>query len=805
MTHEKPELAQSAGEHQESQGVTVDQDFKDLLEASSLGTSAARQIRSMTPAEAVEEVRLRIKRNQSRPAKVEVVTSSRGDDGSLSGTAVSAGTVDITTSLRPLLANCTADDLQPQGEISFLPWTYEKTDWPAFYKSCISIFHDSLGTSGVRHVLLSQESSGRRWDEGGPAQSMRADAGVSPETSSDPGAAADQEVSHVPGLISWRKPGSSPVASVREIAYPAGAPGRLSAELIAGSELTRDFVTTALTRMLEEQIDACLNTSRMIFFYAPGGQGKPSPIAVLLRDPQPRWPSGVPAQACDAVGRPRPMGYRAAPIAFPAWIFEDLPTQDEAWDHTEASQHPPLRFSSRDGLLRRRGVLTWFPGETALGLRADPVMDTITHECFGASPPRDTCFAEYVACSRQPAMVASTQRPDARPDVQPLWDDGRWFRFLLAELEQLGLEGLSLNLRPRVGVAWLNSPWRGWRAPALSRQPGAPCWLDPQSHSPADEPGAPPVIRWSAHAGNDPMGSRTGASALESGQQRLHPVYGYMTRSRVGYSPHSRWLRSGIAVPEKETCVAAFRPVVVVPEPGDAMTGLGEAPPRDVRAEEPHVVILKGGTDCKAGVPVPGNNRGVLKEATETTVRSGRAGNRRLFPLLRPAAVAAMVAAPAIAAAAMTVAVIGFHDPRSAVRIQPRPESTTSAISSLHIRRVTSAVLLFRFKSAVLPPDASSVLRHLAEQALSYHLRVSVTGYAPPNRGTSEYRYTLLERRAAAVRDRLIILGVPARKITAVGRGAESQSMESCEAQGHRHPDESGCELLRRVDVVLVP
>jgi outer membrane protein OmpA-like peptidoglycan-associated protein len=101
--------------------------------------------------------------------------------------------------------------------------------------------------------------------------------------------------------------------------------------------------------------------------------------------------------------------------------------------------------------------------------------------------------------------------------------------------------------------------------------------------------------------------------------------------------------------------------------------------------------------------------------------------------------------------------------------------------------------------------DANSVLRHLAQQALSYHLRVSLTGYASPNGGTSEYNYTLLERRAAAVRDRLITFGVPARKITAAGRGAASQSMGSCKAQGHRHPDESGCELLRRVDIVLVP
>ena len=45
--------------HQESRGINVDQHFKDLIEASSLGTPAARQIRSSTPPAVVEDVRRR--------------------------------------------------------------------------------------------------------------------------------------------------------------------------------------------------------------------------------------------------------------------------------------------------------------------------------------------------------------------------------------------------------------------------------------------------------------------------------------------------------------------------------------------------------------------------------------------------------------------------------------------------------------------------------------------------------------------------------------------------------------------------
>jgi hypothetical protein len=58
--------------HQESQENNVDQHFEALLEASSLGTPAARRIRSSTPADVVEDVRRRMKRNsqedpQQRP------------------------------------------------------------------------------------------------------------------------------------------------------------------------------------------------------------------------------------------------------------------------------------------------------------------------------------------------------------------------------------------------------------------------------------------------------------------------------------------------------------------------------------------------------------------------------------------------------------------------------------------------------------------------------------------------------------------------------------------------------------------
>ena len=64
MTHEKPEPAQPDGQHPELQGAMVDQEFRDLLEASSLGSPAARRIRSLTRDRAVEDCRRRIGRNR---------------------------------------------------------------------------------------------------------------------------------------------------------------------------------------------------------------------------------------------------------------------------------------------------------------------------------------------------------------------------------------------------------------------------------------------------------------------------------------------------------------------------------------------------------------------------------------------------------------------------------------------------------------------------------------------------------------------------------------------------------------------
>jgi outer membrane protein OmpA-like peptidoglycan-associated protein len=129
------------------------------------------------------------------------------------------------------------------------------------------------------------------------------------------------------------------------------------------------------------------------------------------------------------------------------------------------------------------------------------------------------------------------------------------------------------------------------------------------------------------------------------------------------------------------------------------------------------------------------------------------------------------------------------------------------AVGRVHGSRGTTItvpdLLLFHFNSAALIPAANNVLQPIAGQARSQHLAVSITGYASPE-GSAGYNIALSERRAIAVRDRLIALGLPAAQITHVtGAGAAGHSLDSCLVRGHL--DETRCAPLRRVVVMLFP
>jgi outer membrane protein OmpA-like peptidoglycan-associated protein len=112
--------------------------------------------------------------------------------------------------------------------------------------------------------------------------------------------------------------------------------------------------------------------------------------------------------------------------------------------------------------------------------------------------------------------------------------------------------------------------------------------------------------------------------------------------------------------------------------------------------------------------------------------------------------------------------------------------------------------LLFGFNSSTLGPAANTLLRPIAARTRNQHLLVSIIGTASPDGGTSAYNYRLSVRRANAVRDGLISLGVPPGQIAQVtGEGTAGRSPGACIIHGRL--DETICTQLRHVVVILRP
>ena len=112
--------------------------------------------------------------------------------------------------------------------------------------------------------------------------------------------------------------------------------------------------------------------------------------------------------------------------------------------------------------------------------------------------------------------------------------------------------------------------------------------------------------------------------------------------------------------------------------------------------------------------------------------------------------------------------------------------------------------LLFFFDSSALLPSADAILQPIAQRARSQDQVVSITGYASPDGGSSAYNLALSVRRAVAVRDRLITLGLPAGQIDQVtGVGTAGKSLAACLIQGQL--DEAACAQLRKVVIVMSP
>lgn len=182
-----------------------------------------------------------------------------------------------------------------------------------------------------------------------------------------------------------------------------------------------------------------------------------------------------------------------------------------------------------------------------------------------------------------------------------------------------------------------------------------------------------------------------------------------------------------------------------------------------------------------------------------------RPGYRHVIPGtgLSVSLAAAISAVAAFGAIGLAAGAGAFEDTGPNGVTWPRPIITISPT----VQRPPGAAilvgteLLFTPKSAAIPPISVDYLRLIAAALRSEHLAVTLAGYAADG-GTPAYNRALSWRRAIAVRDQLIALGVPSGQITKVigGGSADHPSCRTKDQLGTR-----ACADLRRVVITVSP
>lgn len=118
----------------------------------------------------------------------------------------------------------------------------------------------------------------------------------------------------------------------------------------------------------------------------------------------------------------------------------------------------------------------------------------------------------------------------------------------------------------------------------------------------------------------------------------------------------------------------------------------------------------------------------------------------------------------------------------------PVAETKKPGFDELWAKEVRDA--FFDYDSAEIRPDARQALQKTADFLRNYpQARVTIEGHCD-ERGSTEYNLALGDRRANAVKQYLVSLGVPADRLTSTSWGKEKpfcmQSNESCWQQNRR-------------------
>jgi len=98
--------------------------------------------------------------------------------------------------------------------------------------------------------------------------------------------------------------------------------------------------------------------------------------------------------------------------------------------------------------------------------------------------------------------------------------------------------------------------------------------------------------------------------------------------------------------------------------------------------------------------------------------------------------------------------------------------ATLDPMSIAYVQEMYGDHVLFDFDSSVVRPDAEAVVRNWANWMESYPVVVVIEGRCD-ERGTREYNLALGERRANAVKNLLVAMGVDPSRIATISYGKE--------------------------------
>ena len=111
------------------------------------------------------------------------------------------------------------------------------------------------------------------------------------------------------------------------------------------------------------------------------------------------------------------------------------------------------------------------------------------------------------------------------------------------------------------------------------------------------------------------------------------------------------------------------------------------------------------------------------------------------------------------------------------------------SLDELNKKGVLSDVFFALDSTELTQESRASIQKNVEYMKRWASTRVMVEGHAD-SRGTNEYNLALAERRAGAVRDYMVSLGLPAERVTIVSKGEEApfctEEIESCWQQNRR-------------------